>query len=337
MARGRGWGGGERRVPPAGRTGGGSVGLLLAAASQLLQDHFTHDGAKDEEASAPLHLVERVAGVPEDRVDGGEDLAGGGDGGEDEGGELGDGVVDEALPQGAAQGEDEERLGELGRLLAQRHAVLELPGGHAEDEGDDGAREVGVEHRLEGRGLGVLGPGLDGVELLGLLLDLVLETPRCAVERQRAGNQGKAVGGVRAGPLPGLAGGAEVEDDHADGDDEDLDIVGEGVVLGLAGDEDAEEHDGDHLARLAENLGRVRHVSEGLVGRSHGKHLRGAAHKDLTDGNLEPGSAENHDKEEGHDGVDAALGDHHEERRLELLALIGLLEEVLLKHRKVGE
>ena len=51
----------------------------------------------------------RRTGVAEDGDEGGEDLAGGGDGGEDEGRELGDGVVDEALPHRRAQRKRRQR------------------------------------------------------------------------------------------------------------------------------------------------------------------------------------------------------------------------------------
>jgi len=74
------------------------VRLLLAR--ELGHDHVADDCAENQDAPPPLHLVERVSGVAEYRIDGGEDLACGGDGGAEEGAELGEGVVDEALAEG---------------------------------------------------------------------------------------------------------------------------------------------------------------------------------------------------------------------------------------------
>ena len=69
--------------------------------------------------------------------------------------------------------EDSAHLAALAQGQTRRHLVR----GEAEDEGHNGARQVGVEHRLERAEAGRLGfgvRGLLGVELLGHLLDAVL-------------------------------------------------------------------------------------------------------------------------------------------------------------------
>lgn len=55
----------------------------------------------------------------------------------------------------------------------------------------------------------------------------------------------------------------QLEERDAGGDERDAEVL-KGLVL-LPADEDAEEHDGHHLARLAQRLRRVGDVLEGLL------------------------------------------------------------------------
>jgi len=108
-----------------------------------------------------------------------------------------------------------------------------------------------------------LGSRLGLVEQSRALLDAILQAACAPIERKRASDERKPVRGIRPAALARLHGRSEVEDDDADSHQNHLQVVGEAVVVPLPADEDAEEHHGDHLARLAEHLCRAAYACQG--------------------------------------------------------------------------
>mmetsp|Transcript_40495 Transcript_40495/g.86422 ORF Transcript_40495/g.86422 Transcript_40495/m.86422 type:complete len:300 (-) Transcript_40495:401-1300(-) len=199
--------------------------LLFFAAFEGRLERLREQASEHHRATTPLDVRERHIRVAQDRVDGGEDLARGRDRRERERAEEGDRVVDEVLADSRCESEHHHRLDHLRVAHAEVEAVREVAGEEGEEGGDDEAGEIRPEHGLvHGR----LGGGCAWVNLLGLLLDLLLQPAGYSVHEQRATDQQQAVRRIGAA-LFCLA--AEVEDDNTGRDDQHLQVLRHRVGL----------------------------------------------------------------------------------------------------------
>ena len=160
---------------------------------------------------------------------------------------------------------------------------VDEPGAQDEVAARDGGREQVVgRHHLGAR------VGLEGLE------DVVLGAVGQAVEQQVDGQEQHApgglarVGGRRGGLVLLLAARVEGEDGDAAGDGGDDEVLVQGVALAEEGD--VQEHDGQQLAALGEDVGDVVDVVEGGVAEGGGQ-----------------GVCEGDEEQRGQD---AAVGDH---------------------------
>ncbi|GMF54994.1 unnamed protein product [Phytophthora fragariaefolia] len=263
-----------------------------------------HDGHAE-----PRHEAELVA-VPDDGEEDGEELARRSDGGARERRELLDGEINEVLAQRAAYGEVEDRV-EDGRVLdAEEEALERLARDERAHARVDDSPDVGVKHLLVHRGA-------------QLLRDLLLLGAGDAVERERGEEQQQAVRAVLALGVLGR-GLAELEHGDARGDDQHADVVAQRVLL--AADEHAHEHDGDHLARLAERLRGEAHVLERLVATEHGAQVGGGREGEGRQRHARALGLPHERGGVGHERVGHALHEEHEERGRELAAAGRALE-----------
>mmetsp|Transcript_40690 Transcript_40690/g.83233 ORF Transcript_40690/g.83233 Transcript_40690/m.83233 type:complete len:222 (+) Transcript_40690:208-873(+) len=219
--------------------------------AKLLHENLRDDANKHQPTAHPLRLVQRVVGVAEDGVDGGEDLSRRRDRREDERAELDNSVVDEALAHSRREPKHRERHQELGALLAKVDAILHLAGGETERKRHHRTRRVGVEHALERRHLGRL--SVLAILVLGgwvharhRRLHRILDAASKPVEHEGGDDEREAVRGVRASALAGLHWCSHVEDHDADSDDADGEELDEGRALLV--EEDSDEEHRHHLA-----------------------------------------------------------------------------------------
>mmetsp|Transcript_29762 Transcript_29762/g.101178 ORF Transcript_29762/g.101178 Transcript_29762/m.101178 type:complete len:441 (+) Transcript_29762:1078-2400(+) len=228
--------------------------LLLAALVREVVDH----GADGEHEPHPL-LVRHGVLVDDDRRDERRDLAPEADERAHQRAELRDRHEDEDLAHGAREAQHEQ---DGPRLLDHGEEVVDLVEHDEPEEREDRLPELDVEHQFKGADV-VVGH------------DLVLVGARRAVEAQGHEEHDAADDHGHAALLvvAGFGGGAaEHEEAHARGDDEDVDVLLEGVALA---EEGAHDHDGDGLAGLGQHLHGEDDVAEAPnreERRAHGQH-----------------------------------------------------------------
>ena len=243
------------------RSGGGGCGALSAATLHRRElEVLLHEESGEYDGETDATAQRQVVLEHDEREEYAEHLSCGHDEREDERAEVLYGHEYEYLSDGAGCGQ-QEHVAENVRVLAEEGERVEQLALAYQAHERVGARvQVGGEHERYARHL-VLGE------------QVVLPRAREAVADQVAEQADKTRHG---GALGGGIGRCEVldvaEDEYADGDEEDADVLV--ALVALAAHQPAGEHDEDALARLGQLLAREAHVLERLVLTPAAHHVR---------------------------------------------------------------